>query len=243
MFQLGTHEFNIIAVDSKNRKIERKGYLCSTAEAISKNLNFKYQSNAKGLENRPVFPNVKNHFEWAVVNLNAATHKRKFVFSYALKYDEVYLAIPPGEEFNCFKKLLLPFDAATMFWISVTFSTAFITVAVLKFSKLKVRILVYGRNVEGPAMNVIRAFFGLSQTVVPQNFFARFLLMVLVLFSLVIRTAYQGKMFEFMQKEMRKPTVKSVDEMIDKKFTFFTQLDFKRVYNSTDFVQRYESNP
>jgi hypothetical protein len=42
-----------------------------------------------------------------------------------------------------------------------------------------------------------------------------------LLFSLVLRSAYLGKQFEFMQIEMRKPGIDSIDEMIQENYTLY----------------------
>lgn len=44
------------------------------------------------------------------------------------------------------------------------------------------------------------------------------MLMMYVLFCLVMRTAYQGKQFEFLTKEMRQPDVQIIDEMVQQNF-------------------------
>lgn len=54
----------------------------------------------------------------------------------------------------------------------------------------------------------------------PGRNFARFILMVFILFSLVMRTAYQGKQFEFLQKEMKKKNVQTIDELMLRNYTF-----------------------
>lgn len=47
-------------------------------------------------------------------------------------------------------------------------------------------------------------------------------------------------MFEFLQKEMRKPTVKTIEEMIDQNYTFYMTLHFKQKYDSIDFLKGYK---
>lgn len=47
--------------------------------------------------------------------------------------------------------------------------------------------------------------------------------MLFIMFSLIIRTAWQGKMFEFMQKNMTKPQIQSIDELAEKNFTIMIQ--------------------
>jgi hypothetical protein len=76
----------------------------------------------------------------------------------------------------------------------------------------KIRNLVIGENVNTPSLNVAAHFFGLGQIEIPQRNFARFLVMMFILYCLIIRTTWQSKMFEFMQKEMRKPEVKTIKE-------------------------------
>lgn len=54
------------------------------------------------------------------------------------------------------------------------------------------------------------------------------------MFCMIIRTAYQGKQFEFLQKEMRPADVKTIDEMIAKNFTLF----FAGEYEEMEFMSR-----
>jgi hypothetical protein len=42
-----------------------------------------------------------------------------------------------------------------------------------------------------------------------------------LLFCLVIRTAYLGKQFEFMQNEMRKPEIETIEELIQENYTLY----------------------
>lgn len=97
---------------------------------------------------------------------------------------------------------------------------------------------VFGVNVNTPSLNVARIFFGISQVRMPGRNFARFLTMMFILYSMIIRTAWQAKMFEFMQKKMMKAEVKSVEEMIEKNFTFFMQEDFYELYPNSELLKR-----
>jgi hypothetical protein len=130
------------------------------------------------------------------------------------------LMVSPGEAYSGYEKLILAFDSPTWFLIGLTFFAAFVTVFIVRFLSAKVQDFIYGSNVSSPTLHVFVHFFGLGQVILPQRNFPRFLLMIFILFSLIIRTAYQGKMFEFLQKEMRKPEMQSIEEMIENNFTF-----------------------
>lgn len=81
------------------------------------------------------------------------------------------------------------------------------------------------------------ASFGLGQVVLPGRNFARFLLATYLLFCIVVRSAYQGKQFEFIQKNMRPASVETIDEMIEKNFTlYFRQGEFP-TFQHMDFMR------
>lgn len=74
--------------------------------------------------------------------------------------------------------------------------------------------------------------------ILPGRNFARYLLTCFILFCLVLRTAYQGKQFEFLQKDMRPADVATIDEMIDKNFTFYVVDQKYRFMQDVDFINR-----
>jgi hypothetical protein len=127
-----------------------------------------------------------------------------------------YFVVPPGPFLNGYEKLLFPFDEPTWTLIFVTFVVAFVTIFVVNRMKNKIRNIVIGENVSNPSLNIAAHFFGLGQQTIPRQNFARFLAMVFILYCLIIRTAWQSKMFEFMQQEMRKPGVQTIEETKEK---------------------------
>jgi hypothetical protein len=139
----------------------------------------------------------------------------KDIVSYPFVSTFDYLAVPSGELLSGYEKLLLPFDVYVMVMIVVTFVAAFTTILIISYTNDTIRNFVFGRNVRSPVLNVVRIFFGDSQTILPRRNFARFLLIVYLFYCLIIRTAWQGKLFEFLQKEIRKRQVTSTDEMVE----------------------------
>lgn len=61
--------------------------------------------------------------------------------------------------------------------------------------------------------------------------------MTFIVYSLIIRTAWQGKMFEFLQKNLTKPEIQSVEEMIDRNFSLYLWEEFGNQYNVTEFYK------
>lgn len=72
----------------------------------------------------------------------------------------------------------------------------------------------------------------------PGRNFARYLLANFILFCLVIRTAYQGMQFEFLQKDMRPNDVETIEEMIENNFTLLLISGTENLYQEMEFLKR-----
>lgn len=151
-------------------------------------------------------------------------------------FRSLHLAVPVGEEYSDFEKLLLPFELPVWIWIVSTFVTAYATIFLLRFAKSSIRNVIIGKTISTPSLNIAMIFSGTSQVKMPIKSFARFLVMSFIIFSMIFRTAWQGKMFEFLQQEKRKPEVDSLNEMIAKNFTFYMHKGYME--NVSDFSRR-----
>lgn len=82
------------------------------------------------------------------------------------------------------------------------------------------------------------ASFGCGQINLPGRNFARFILMMFIWFCLVMRTAFQGKQFEFMTKEKRRPDVQTIEEMIVQNFSLHMQYANISLFKDMEFMRR-----
>lgn len=112
---------------------------------------------------------------------------------------EQVLLYNTGEAYSELEKLFLPFDSATWIMIITVFFSGFLTISFLKLKLLsEQQRFVFGSRVKTPIFNMVTAFFGQSQNILPGRNFARYHLMLFILFCLIIRTAYQGVQYELM---------------------------------------------
>jgi hypothetical protein len=79
---------------------------------------------------------------------------------------------------------------------------------------------------------------GGGMSTLPSHSFARFILMMYILFALIIRTGYQGVQFEMMLKEMRPRDIETIDELIDNNYTIFIGKQWFGIIKDMDFVKR-----
>jgi hypothetical protein len=149
-------------------------------------------------------------------------------FSSALYSDHVTLTVPAGEPYTQLEKMFLMFDKETWICIGVTLAGALLVIQVINLMSVQVQKFVFGRDVRSPTLNVANVFLNGAQMRVPGRNFARFLLMMFIIWSLIIRTCYQSMLYENLQKDMRKPRIKTFDELNEKNFTIFVPKEPER---------------
>lgn len=160
----------------------------------------------------------------ALVQLYKQKHTNEVNDSFITRqyvYFSDVVAVPPGEKYSAYEKLGMPFDATTWILITFTFFAAFSTIFVMNFVAGKIRNFVFGRNIKTPALNVLMIFFGISQVTLPRRNFARFIVIIFIFYSLIMRTAWQAMIFEQMQKNITKPEIKNVEEFAERNFALY----------------------
>jgi len=156
------------------------------------------------------------------LNLNGSPDEieTKSVHEYLIYYNFVFL-IPPGELYSDAEKLFMPLELEAWIATFVTILTALVTVQIINQLSQEVQDFVYGRNVTTPSLNIMVAFVGGAQSTLPRRNFARFLLMLFIFVSLIIRTCYQSKLFTYLQADIVKTEIQSIDELIEQNGVVF----------------------
>lgn len=150
-----------------------------------------------------------------------------FITSVPFISESIAFLVPPGEPYTAFEKMILPFDDNVWLAILVTLGFSLSVIQIINFTSEKVQNFVYGRKIQTPTLNFIDIFLNGGQSKVPQRNFARFLLMLFIIWSLIIRTCYQSQYFKFLQADMRKPRINSYEELVAKNFSVFTSLKYQ----------------
>lgn len=224
--------YHFAQFDQQNNVIKAIGIDIDLLEILAVKLNFSFAlvhreaDIAMDLTLITIFPNHPGFM------------KTKLYLSRTYRFQQVLLAVPPGELYSSAEKLFLPFDTATWSCFAAVFSVALIVTLFLNISRDSLRNVFFGSNVNSPTMNLFQHFFGLGQTVLPSGSFARFILIVFILFCLIMRTAYQAKSFEILTSDVRKKGVQTIAELIASNLTVYGQEDFERTLSGMDFLKR-----
>jgi hypothetical protein len=139
--------------------------------------------------------------------------------------------VPPGRELTSFEQLVYPFQLSL--WLSILMFFLLGMLAALMITKKSKRLqdFVYGSGVTSPIFNILQIHFTGQQNILPKRNFARHLLMMLMIYSLIFRTLYQASYFNLLRSNPYQKEVQSFDEMIEKDFSVYsivTYLDTMR---------------
>jgi hypothetical protein len=157
---------------------------------------------------------------------NNNTHNKVFFNTHYAETYPVYhvqyaYLVTKGLSYTPMEKLLLPFDLETWIMIIITFAIGFLTILIIYRCNKTIQRFVFGTYVRDPSLYLTSIFFGIGVTRLPGRNFARFLFMVFTLYCLIIRTAYQGKMFDFLNIDVKRPTASSEEDLIQNQIPIF----------------------
>jgi hypothetical protein len=136
--------------------------------------------------------------------------------------EEVYrVVITPPHSLTSYEKLNMPFDKTTWVLLGLTFSSAFIVIAICNKQPRWIQDIVYGKNVRMPGYNIVSIIFGIGQTKLPKCNFPRLILVLFIWFCLIFRTAYVGVLFELLALDIQRPPPQTLLDMMDANFTIY----------------------
>lgn len=143
-------------------------------------------------------------------------------------FGTVDFIIPPGEPFDQLDKMFMMFDYYVWLAIAITLLTVVGTALITNWMSKSIKTLLFGSNVSSPALNLMSTFLVGGQNQLPHKSSSRFLLLLFIVFSLIIRTFHQSLLFQYMEADLRKPRIQSVEELEEKNFTYVGRMPFSK---------------
>jgi hypothetical protein len=149
--------------------------------------------------------------------------------SHSYYQSKIVWAVPPGREYSPYKKLTIPFESDVWLSTGLVLMISITVISILNRQPRQIRDFVIGRNIRNPVLNLFNIAFGGALHRTPHRNFARFLLASYLLYCLVLRSSYQGKLFNHLQTDLRYPPFGTTKELLDNGFIFYC-------YPSTKFI-------
>jgi len=220
-----------------NRTIEANGLYIDIVKAAAKTFNFSIYFVAIGAKNKQKYSSGSSDLGFYKPQYSDPCTQYLF-------YNNFIFLIPPGELYSDAEKLFMPLKLEVWIATFVTISIALLTIQIINRMSQQVQDFVFGRNVTTPTLNVMAAFVGGAQPTLPGRNFARFLLMLFIFFSLIIRTCHQSKLFTYLQADIIKSEVESIGELIKQNGLIYmpNNTDITATIQRFEKVIRYDEN-
>jgi hypothetical protein len=181
-------------------------------DILAQDLNFSLE--------RVQLPRPENDYDLRMHFSIQADHEfESYEFSSAIFDDFMTLTVPAGEPYTQLEKMFLMFDKETWICIGVTLGLGWILIQIINFMSIQIQRFVFGRDIRTPSLNLADIFLNGGQNRMPRRNFARFILILFIVWSLIIRTCYQSEMYKNLQSDMRKPRITSIDGLNENNFT------------------------
>ena len=146
----------------------------------------------------------------------------QFLLSNPHRDDEISFMIGPGEPYTDLERMFMMFDTKLWMAIGTTLVIGLLTTVILDFVSDEIRNFIAGRDIKSPTMNFFSVFLTGGQPRTPGRNFARFIFILFVVWSMIVRTCHQSMLFQLMQADLRRPTIRTIDEVFESNLTLFT---------------------
>lgn len=165
-----------------------------------------------------------------------------YSWSITYYYGFLLFAIPPGKSYTSFEKLFFPFGENVWFVICGLFLSAVIIIFILKMSVRKNRDFVIGKFNNMPFFNMVDICLGgtVPMHSLPTRNFARTLVMIWLLSTLVLRNAYQGILFDNLRSHQRKMPYFHLNELYNSNLTLYLPQAFYQMFADNQPKYRYK---
>ncbi|XP_035796060.1 uncharacterized protein LOC118468878 [Anopheles albimanus] len=132
------------------------------------------------------------------------------------------MAVSPGRAYTPFEKLFLPFAPTTWTAVTSVLAVAVLCIAALEWCRAPRALLafLYGRRVRAPLLNLLNVYFGGPVAREPARTFARTLLMHWILYSFVVRSVYQGALYDYLQARRNFSHPRTLAALLSRNFRF-----------------------
>ncbi|XP_037921282.1 uncharacterized protein LOC119658090 [Hermetia illucens] len=124
-------------------------------------------------------------------------------------------ALRPEKLYSSLYRIFFPFSLEIWFFLAFFFLTASIILTLFKIVKKNYRAILLGRGNHSPFLQMLGLALGNPVAFVPNYNFARTLFILWIITTSVLRTSYQGVLFDFLQKKEYRQSPNTIKEMID----------------------------
>lgn len=221
-YTLSGFDVDLLSELSKVLKFEAKLEFLEESEPWGKNFNNGTVTGALGEV-------AKGKAQIAIGRFYLLGSRRSVADSSVVYYSfPAVFVVPPGRSLNDFEKLLQPFDAEIWISLLTVLIVALLVIATINLRLKNLKSFVFGSNNRHPTMNLMIVIIGGTQSNMPKRNFSRFLLLMFVILCLVLRSAYVGSLYNFLQLNKYYNKIDTIEELVEQNYDLY-------MYKSEEF--------
>ncbi|XP_055910413.1 uncharacterized protein LOC129944775 [Eupeodes corollae] len=157
-----------------------------------------------------------NSFVYSEFNLKA------MLASYTYASYAIIVAVPQGDSLSSIQRLTRPFKYIIWSCLSSSVIAGIVIIFVIQcLRKRTVQDFVFGPLNSTPFTNLLNVFLGGPLTVLPRRNFARYILLVWLMYTMVLRNAYSGELYIMLQDSSSIRNLQTAEELVEKNFTIW----------------------
>ncbi|XP_055910419.1 uncharacterized protein LOC129944780 [Eupeodes corollae] len=123
-------------------------------------------------------------------------------------------------ELDCANRLGRPFSFGVWLCIILLLLSGTFLIQSLRMLKKPHRLRIVGEDNDGPLLNFLSAFLGYPVTAAPAGYLARYLLILWLVMTLVIRSAYQGSLYDSIRIDRYDKIPHKYEDLFRQKYKF-----------------------
>lgn len=157
-----------------------------------------------------------------VMSLLSSSHLRYIYLTPTVSYyvDKMIVIIPSDRMLDSFLKLFFVFNSTLWLTLITIFTAAVVLFQFVKFAcpSFHQRTL---KEISVPYLSLLVAFVGGSERRTPRKHFPRIIMASFLVFCLVVRSIYQGALFNILKKDVLVNKIKTLDDINRFQYTFY----------------------
>lgn len=166
--------------------------------------------------------------------INTMSLSEHFTATFPHHYISVVITMLVHIPFTSIEKLLLPFEPAIWLALICTLTLAFILITIVEIRGHDKRSFVFGRANHSPFLNTINILLGGAIMRPPTRVFARTLLAFWLFGTLVLRSSYQGALFDFLHSQKSAKTLDTLEKLVDNNYPIYASPQlYKMLYEDS----------
>lgn len=131
----------------------------------------------------------------------SSEREKNYSVSVPYYYASFLFAIPPGKPYSPLAIIFFPFKYIIWICISTILLFTVLVVVALKMTAYRIRAFVLGPRNDSPIFNMLSICFGGAINHLPKRNFARTILLIWLVMSMILTNAYQSRLYGFLRTQ------------------------------------------